>query len=159
MKSTARHAAFSVAVATLVGGLATGNAQASLWSMLPDLGGSQSGTAPDVAGKPKSIASATAASAPLQDGSFTGRTFDAYYGQVQVKANVAGGKITSIDVLQFPKDRSTSRYINSQALPMLNSEVISAQGAKVDIISGATLTSEAYLRSLKTALKLAHGGP
>ena len=88
-------------------------------------------------------------------GSFTGQVFDAYYGRVQVKANISGGQIVSIDVLQYPQDRRTSRYINSQALPMLKSEVISAQSTRVDIISGATLTSEAFLRSLKTALKQA----
>ena len=36
---------------------------------------------------------------------------------------------------------------------MLESEVISAQSARVDIISGATLTSDAYLRSLNAALE------
>jgi len=93
-----------------------------------------------------------------KDGSFTGQTFDAYYGPVQVQANVTGGHIVSVDVLQFPKDRRTSRYINSQALPMLKSEVISAQTTQVDIISGATLTSQAFIRSLRTALKQAAPG-
>lgn len=90
-----------------------------------------------------------------RDGSFTGRVFDAYYGQVQVKANVHSGRLNSIDVLQFPSDRRTSRAINSQALPMLESEVIRAQSTQVDTVSGATLTSKAYLRSLDTALGLA----
>jgi uncharacterized protein with FMN-binding domain len=157
MKNSARHAAIGIAIATLVGGVGTGTAEASLWSFLSGAGGGQSATAPGAAGQPKPIVTAGAA-APLQDGSYTGQTFDAYYGQVQVKANIAGGKITSIDVLQYPKDRRTSRSINSQALPMLNTEVISAQTTQVDIVSGATLTSEAYLRSLKTALNTAHGG-
>jgi uncharacterized protein with FMN-binding domain len=57
--------------------------------------------------------------------------------------------------LQYPADRSTSRYINAQALPVLDSEVVSAQSALVDIVSGATLTSDAYLRSLNSALRQA----
>ena len=37
-------------------------------------------------------------------------------------------------------------------MPYLQSEAIQAQSARVDIISGATLTSEAYARSLQSAL-------
>jgi uncharacterized protein with FMN-binding domain len=84
-----------------------------------------------------------------------GSPYDAYYGLVQVQANIQGGRLISIDVLQFPNHRSTSRAINRQALPMLESEVISAQGIRVDMISGATLTSNAYLRSLRGALNQA----
>jgi uncharacterized protein with FMN-binding domain len=58
----------------------------------------------------------------------------------------------SVDVLQYPADRRTSRSINAQALPMLESEVVRAQSDRVNIISGATLTSAAYLRSLNGAL-------
>jgi uncharacterized protein with FMN-binding domain len=93
-----------------------------------------------------------AAACHFHDGAFTGQVFDAYYGAVQVQANVSGGCVTSIDVLQYPADRRTSRRINDQALPMLQSEVIQAQSGKVDIITGATLTSRAYIRSLRDAL-------
>lgn len=90
-----------------------------------------------------------------RDGSFVGSPYDAYYGLVQVQANIQGGRVISIDVLQFPNHRSTSRAINRQALPMLESEVISVQGIRVNMISGATLTSDAYLRSLRGALSQA----
>ena len=66
----------------------------------------------------------------------------------EFKANVSGGRIVFVDVLQYPADRRTSKRINSEALPALESEAISAQSAQVDIVSGATLTSEAYARSL-----------
>jgi len=39
-----------------------------------------------------------------------------------------------------------------QSLPLLRNEVVRAQSAKVDVISGATLTSEAFMRSLGAAL-------
>ena len=87
-----------------------------------------------------------------KDGSFAGSPYDAYWGLVQVQANVQNGQLVSIDVLQYPAHRSTSRTINRQALPMLESEVIRAQGTRVNLISGATLTSKAYLRSLYEAL-------
>ena len=92
-----------------------------------------------------------------RDGTYTGKIADAYYGEVQVQADIQGGRLMSVHVLQYPADRQTSRYINSQALPLLESEVVSAQTARVDIVTGATLTSVAYLRSLNSAL--AHAQP
>jgi uncharacterized protein with FMN-binding domain len=68
---------------------------------------------------------------------------------------VQGGWLAGIKVLQYPSDRRTSVAINHQALPMLRSEVVAAQSAKVDIISGATLTSEAFIKSLGGALRQA----
>ncbi len=89
------------------------------------------------------------------DGIYAGPAVDAYYGLVQIQAVVQGGRIVGIKVLQYPSDRRTSVAINRQALPMLRDEVVSAQSANVDIISGATLTSEAFIRSLDGALKKA----
>jgi uncharacterized protein with FMN-binding domain len=91
------------------------------------------------------------------NGSFTGPAVDAYYGLVQVQVTIQGGRLASVEVLQYPSDRRTSRVINAQALPILESEVISAQSARVDIVSGATLTSHAYLRSINAALHQAGG--
>jgi uncharacterized protein with FMN-binding domain len=93
-----------------------------------------------------------------RDGSYTGSSENAYYGRVQVRVEIASQKIVGVTVLDYPRDRRTSRYINSQALPLLKREVIAADSAKVDAVSGATLTSEAYLRSLTSALNQAGGG-
>ena len=88
----------------------------------------------------------------LKDGQYTGQTADAFYGSVQVQVTIQGGKLASVKFLQFPNDRRTSQRINSQAVPMLQSEAIQAQTAQVDIISGATLTSQAFIESLQSAL-------
>ncbi len=90
-----------------------------------------------------------------KDGEFTGDSVDAYYGNVQVKAVIQNGKISDVQFLDYPHDRSTSVRINSQATPQLTSEAISAQSANVDIISGATATSEAFIQSLQSALNKA----
>ncbi len=87
-----------------------------------------------------------------RDGLYVGTPEDAYYGIVQVQANVQGGQLVSVKVLRFPNDRSTSRYINSQAIPILQQEAIAAQIGQVDVVSGATLTSEAFIQSLANAL-------
>ncbi len=89
------------------------------------------------------------------DGTYTGPVVDAYYGLMQIQAIITGGRLTSIKVLRYPNDRRTSIYINRQALPMLRDEVIRAQSANVDIISGATLSSEAFIRSLGAAMRKA----
>lgn len=89
------------------------------------------------------------------DGSYTGSVADAYYGIVQVKIIVTGSKITDVQFIQYPSDRSTSRYINSQAMPLLTQEAIQAQSAQVNGVSGATFTSQAFKQSLSVALTLA----
>ncbi|WP_201411055.1 FMN-binding protein [Mesorhizobium sp. J8] len=89
------------------------------------------------------------------DGVYTGPPADAYYGIIQIQALVQGGRVTALKVLKYPNDRRTSVSINRQALPMLRDEAISAQSADVDIISGATLTSKAFIQSLGGALKKA----
>jgi uncharacterized protein with FMN-binding domain len=89
------------------------------------------------------------------DGVYTGPTADAYYGLIQIQALIQGGQLRALKVLKYPSDRRTSISINRQALPMLRDEAISAQSANVDIISGATLTSRAFIQSLRGALKKA----
>lgn len=88
----------------------------------------------------------------LKDGTFTGNPADAFYGIIQVQTTIANGKIADIKFLQYPNDRNTSIAINEQADPMLAQEAIQAQSAQVDIISGATDSSQAFIESLQSAL-------
>lgn len=86
------------------------------------------------------------------DGSYPGNAADAVYGYIQVKAVVTGGKLTDVIFLQHPNDRRTSIEINTEAMPYLKQEALAAQSAKVDIISGATDSSQAFIESLGSAL-------
>jgi uncharacterized protein with FMN-binding domain len=109
---------------------------------------------------PSSPGSTTTSATPssgvaYKDGQYTGSVADAYYGNVEVKATVQGGKITDVTFLQYPNDRSTSVRINSQAMPYLKQEAITAQSATVDGVSGATYTSQAFIESLTSALSSA----
>ena len=154
MKLYVHSSLIALSAAALSAAVAVGSTTASHWFVLP-------ATDPAVImenGPPADYRPAiqVAANAPRYlDGSFTGKSFDAYYGLVRVQANIKSGQIASIDVLEYPNDQRTSRAINRQALPELESEVISSQDIGVDIISGATLTSVAYLRSLYGALSQA----
>ena len=86
------------------------------------------------------------------NGSYAGDSVDAYFGNVQVKAVVSGGKLTDVKVLTYPQDRGTSIRINNSALPKLIQEAIVSQSAQVDIVSGATQTSQGFAQSLASAL-------
>ena len=93
-----------------------------------------------------------ASAATLHDGTFDGGTYDAYYGTVQVEVTVRGGRVTDIQALKVPGHQRTSIQINRKAVPYLKQEVVQAQSARINIISGATLTSRAYIKSLRDAL-------
>jgi uncharacterized protein with FMN-binding domain len=91
----------------------------------------------------------------FKDGEYTGQIADAYFGDVQVKAVIRGGQIADVSFLSYPNHRRTSVRINTYAMPYLTSEAIKVQSADVNIISGATLTSEAFAQSLQSALDAA----
>lgn len=86
-----------------------------------------------------------------KDGTYTGSVADAYYGNVEVSATVSGGKLTDVKFLQYPNTHSTSVVINQQAMPYLQQEAIQAQSSNVQVISGATYTSQAFIQSLASA--------
>lgn len=90
-----------------------------------------------------------------KNGQFTGTSVYAFYGYVQVAATIQGGKLTDVQFLKYPNDRRTSVEINTQAMPILKSEAIQAQSANVDIVTGATQTSNAFIKSLTSALEQA----
>lgn len=94
--------------------------------------------------------------AAFKDGSYTGSVADAQWGYVQVRAVIQGGKISDVQWVQYPDDRGRSIEINAYADPQLTSEAIQAQSAQVDLVSGATDTSLAFIQSLTDALSQAH---
>lgn len=94
----------------------------------------------------------TTTSSGLKDGTFTGDAASTRYGPVQVQVTVSGGSIASVDVVEYPNENPRDRQINQQAVPMLVSETTSAQSAQIDMISGATYTSQGYQQSLQSAL-------
>jgi uncharacterized protein with FMN-binding domain len=96
-----------------------------------------------------------ATASPYKDGTYTGNAADAYYGNVQVRVTISSGKLTNLEFLQYPKDHHESIQINQQAMPLLKQEAIQAQSDKIDGVSGATDTSEAFIESLTSALNQA----
>lgn len=109
-------------------------------------------TAPSAGASGISLGTAAPAAGTYRDGQYTGPIADAYYGNVQVQVVVSGGKINDVRFLDYPHDRNNSIRINNYAMPILKQEAIAAQTANVDIVSGATATSDAFLQSFAGAL-------
>lgn len=92
------------------------------------------------------------ASTTLKDGTYTGDQVNVFYGDLQVQATVTGGKITDIQFPVYPNDSGHTQEISNIALPQLKQEALQAQSANVDVISGATQTSQGFVQSLSSAL-------
>ncbi len=58
----------------------------------------------------------------------------------------------------MPHEAGRTDRINSQAVPILNQETVQAQSAQIDTVSGATYTSDGYIKSLQSAIDAAHVG-
>ena len=101
------------------------------------------------------IAVTPVANAIYKDGQYDGNAADAYFGTVQVRAIVQGGKLIEVQFLSYPNHRNYSAQISTYVMPILNSEAVQAQNANVNIISGATFTSLAFMNSLSGALNQA----
>jgi uncharacterized protein with FMN-binding domain len=122
---------------------------------------STSSTMPAAAGTPTTATTAgtststTAAAAKptsTYSGTVTGTAADTRWGPVQVRVTLASGKITAVDVVQEPDSNGRDQEINADAVPQLVSETLQAQSTQIDMVSGATYTSEGYTQSLQSAL-------
>lgn len=94
---------------------------------------------------------ATAASSKVYYGPYANMRF----GPVRVAIRVKGRRVISLSAT-YPTDRARSRSINSNAIPILRSEALRAQSARINAVSGATLTSRAFISSLSSVLRAAH---
>lgn len=112
-----------------------------------------SADAPVTSGSSSDAASTPDAS-PTTDGTATvvGDSVDTRYGPVQVAVTFAGGQIASVQTLQSPDGHGESVQINRWATPILAQEVVAAQSAQIDTVSGATYTSQAYATSVQSAI-------
>jgi uncharacterized protein with FMN-binding domain len=113
---------------------------------------SGSGSSSDPGSSTAQTGGTPATTGSFKDGAYTGGAADAQWGNVQVKIAIQSGRLTNVQFLQYPNHRDRSVEINNYAMPQLTSEAIQAQSAQVDIVSGATDTSEAFMQSLGDAL-------
>jgi uncharacterized protein with FMN-binding domain len=101
-------------------------------------------------GRPATIEASPATK--LTDGTFTGASESTQFGDVQVEITVSGGRITEVTALHLTDAEPRSVDISNQAAPILRSEVLKAQSAKVAAVTGATYTTDGYLGSVQSAI-------
>jgi major membrane immunogen (membrane-anchored lipoprotein) len=100
--------------------------------------------------------SSTGGSSTGSSRNVTGRVAQTQWGPVQVRLTVTAGKITAAEAVQYPNGNGRDQQINSYALPVLGREVLAAQSGDIDLVSGATVTSDGYVTSLQSAIDKAH---
>ena len=81
-----------------------------------------------------------------------GDPFANQYGTVQVRVTLQGNRITNVTPLQMPFEHQRSAEISQQAQPLILQEVLQAQSAQIDLIGGASYTTQSYAQSLQSAL-------
>lgn len=133
-------------------GATSGAAAAPVSSGTGSSAASSSGSASSGASSTTTDAAAPPASSGLTDGTYLGSAANTRYGPVQVQVAISGGVITDVQVPEYPDSNGKDRQINERALPTLVSATTRAQSADVDMVSGATYTSDGYIRSLQSAL-------
>lgn len=122
---------------------------ASTSQALPATPGAVSPTSPvPQVGTPRATINPPAAA----DGTFLGASASTPYGQVQIQVTISGRSITDVTAVHLTDADGRSVQISNRAAPVLRQEVLSSQSAKVQMVSGATYTSDAYLISLQSAL-------
>jgi uncharacterized protein with FMN-binding domain len=134
--------ASTITIVVLLFGYHTSTNKASSAATVPSTSGPTTTTSPNASGGSGSSDIKT----------YTGSVAQTRWGPVQVKITVQSGKITKVTVLQQPNGNPKDAEINSYALPILINETTQAQSADIDMVSGATVTSEGYLQSLQAAL-------
>jgi uncharacterized protein with FMN-binding domain len=136
----------------------TNRAEASTES-LPSIGGASDSSTPaadsDAAnapakkatkGKDKGTSTASAAK------TFTGDAVDTGFGDIKVQITVEGKKITKSDAIAYPNAEQRDLDLSKSSVPKLNAAAVQKQSAKLDIVSGATETSQGYAKSLQSAI-------
>jgi uncharacterized protein with FMN-binding domain len=118
-------------------------------------GGATTAAPPGVV-TPTPGATSTSGSTSGTDVVVNGTVAQTRWGPVQVQVHIAAGKITDVKALRVPNGNRRDVEINAYAVPQLHDEVLAAQSANVDAVSGATVTSGGYISSLQAALDQAH---
>jgi uncharacterized protein with FMN-binding domain len=75
------------------------------------------------------------------------------YGTLSVRVTVSGHKIAKVSIASLDDGRDPrSQFIDQQSIPLLEQEVMQAQSANIQGVSGASYTSAGFHQSLQGAL-------
>jgi uncharacterized protein with FMN-binding domain len=141
----AEHLALSASGGTAIVGGSTTPGRSSTGSTSSTSGSTSRSTSGTTSG-------GTGTTSALRDGTYDGADIQTRYGDVQVELTVSGGAITKVTPLALPSGDGHSVRISEVVSPILRSEALTAQSAQIDLVSGATYTSTAFVESLQAAL-------
>lgn len=133
------------------GGVATTSQPPAVSSTLPSV--TQQTAVPVTATPATTQPATTVAAGECVGKTIDGPTIDTRWGPVQVEAVISdSGQICDVGAIQYPNSHRRSQAINNRALPILHQEVMAAQSLNINGVSGATITSVGYTRSLQAIL-------
>lgn len=101
--------------------------------------------------KAESTEETEAEAEPEADNVFTGQSNEGFGGRVKVAITVEDGKITDIQITES----SETPGIGVEAMDELAEKALETQSADLDIVSGATVTSHAFMEALNQAIEAA----
>lgn len=137
----------------LVGG-AGGRSSADTPTTAPASGDSTTTTVPASGGSTTTTSPQSKSSAGVR--SAVGKSEQYGYGVLATQVTVRGSQIVNVTIVTLQTDEPRSQSIADEAIPQLKREVLSAQSARINAISGATYTSEGYALSVQSALDKLH---
>lgn len=100
------------------------------------------------------------ASTPAPPGSTTGTgpVVATPFSVIQVRATLTNGRLTGVETIALSGDGPHTEALNARAEPILREEALRAGSADIDVVSGATSTSESWIESLRAAIRAARRG-
>ena len=100
------------------------------------------------------------ASTPAAPGSKTGTgpVVATPFSVIQVRATLTNGRLTGVETIALSGDGPHTEALNARAEPILREEALRAGSADIDVVSGATSTSESWIESLRAAIRAARRG-
>jgi uncharacterized protein with FMN-binding domain len=101
---------------------------------------------------PRAIARPTVTPTPRGTRSGVGPALSTPFSVVQVKATLTGRRLTGVETVALSGDGPHTEALNAHAEPILRAEALKAGSADIDVVSGATYTSESWIDSLQGAI-------
>ena len=90
--------------------------------------------------------------------SFLGPAMTTPFSAIQVRASFTGRRLTGIETVLLSGDGPHTEALNARAEPILREEALRAGSAEIDVVTGATSTSEVWIDSLRGAIREARRG-
>jgi uncharacterized protein with FMN-binding domain len=87
----------------------------------------------------------------------TGEIVTTPFSTIAVRVTLTGDELTRVETVALSGSDARTQAINSRAEPILREEALKAGSAKIDVVTGATYTSESYIDSLQSAIDRARG--